>query len=163
MSGGISLSSFSLTIGGITNELLFQQLAAREVKFNEYAHILFGHPTFLSEQESETVKVVKVCCSDLEVGEPSTFGDIVKKAEGIGLKLCPLHLAVFLRLEYLVQPAGPYLTVASAKLDADENFPRGFYLRNFDGALWLRGYCASDDYLWPLESEFVFVKAAGQL
>ena len=86
------------------------------------------------------------------------MAEVVKSAEALGLKICPLSLAAFLRLEYLDQPEGPYLTIVSAKPESDEKYPNGFYLRNFEDTLWLRGYCASDDYQWPLDSEFIFIR-----
>jgi len=44
------------------------------------------------------------------------------------------------------------------KTSKDENYPNGFYLRNIDNSLWLRGYKASEDYEWSLDSEFIFIK-----
>jgi len=32
------------------------------------------------------------------------------------------------------------LTIASVKPEINDNFPNGFYLRNFENVLWLRGY-----------------------
>lgn len=62
-----------------------------------------------------------------------------------------------LRLEYLNQPDGPYLTVASHRPNEDENFPNGFYLRKFENALWLRGYRADGFSGWPGSNEFIFI------
>jgi hypothetical protein len=39
-----------------------------------------------------------------------------------------------------------------------ENFPTGFYLRNHEGSLWLRGYRSIGESEWPVENEFVFLK-----
>lgn len=75
----------------------------------------------------------------------------------LDLKLCPLYLAAFLRLEYLNQPAGPYLTIASNKPEMNEAYPNGFYIRNFENVLWLRGYKADSFAGWPGENEFVFI------
>jgi hypothetical protein len=59
-------------------------------------------------------------------------------------------------LEYLDQPEGPYLTIASEKPKNDDEYPNGFYVRNLDNALWLRGYRASDDYEWPVDHDLIF-------
>ncbi len=75
----------------------------------------------------------------------------------LDLKLCPLYLAAFLRLEYLNQPAGPHLTIASNKPEMNEAYPNGFYIRNFENVLWLRGYKADSFAGWPGENEFVFI------
>jgi hypothetical protein len=81
----------------------------------------------------------------------------VKRASVLGLKPCPLYLAAFLRLEYLDQPAGPYLKIISEPPEKDETYPRGFYIRNFENTLWLRGYRADDFSEWSMPSEFIFL------
>lgn len=148
----------SISIGGVNKEVLIQKLVDHGVQFNVYAHTLFAHPAFAVPEKPEAVDLVKISMSDLGFSEPHMFGDITKKANELGLKLCPLYLGAFLRLEYLEQPESPYLTIASAKPENDDEHPNGFYVRHLDGVLWLRGYRASDDYEWPLDSEFVFVK-----
>lgn len=148
----------SISIGGVDKEELIQQLIDRGVQFNKYAHMLFEHTAFSVGEKTEQVDLVKVNLHDLGISQPCTFADIVSKASQLDLKLCPLYLGAFLRLEYMDQPEGPYLTVASLKPEADENFPNGFYVRNFENSLWLRGYYASADYEWPAESEFTFLK-----
>ncbi|MGZ6458848.1 MAG: hypothetical protein ACXWQX_07400 [Bdellovibrio sp.] len=146
-----------ITIGGLSKEQLLQQLSEASIQFNKYANILFDHPQFLPLSEVEKVKLVKVTLSDLELKDTCSTEEFSDRASMLGLKLCPLYLAAFLRLEYLDQPDGPYLTVASHKPNEDENFPNGFYLRNFENALWLRGYRADGFSDWPGSNEFIFI------
>jgi hypothetical protein len=148
----------SISIGGLTKEALFNQLTISGIQFNKYAHTLFEDSSFSPGDKSEIVNLAKVTLKDLGITKPSPFNEIARKATALNLKLCPLEVGAFLRLEYLNQPEGPYLTIASPKLSSEENYPNGFYIRNLDGALWLRGYYASDDYAWPIESEFIFLK-----
>jgi len=149
-----------ISVGGLTKEQLISQLTEKGVQFNEYANILFKHPNFVPGDKSERVKLVKVKLQDLNLTNPCSFHEIVNKASRLGLKLCPLYLGAFLRLGYLDQAEGPYLTIASLepepKPEIDENFPTGFYLRNFDNSLWLRGYGADGEPEWPIENEFIF-------
>lgn len=133
------------------------RLIDRGILFNEHAKILFEHASFRVGETPEAVDLVRLGVGDLGISQPAFFADIVKKAEALGLSLCPLNLGAFLRLEYLDQAEGPYLIVASLKPESGEDIPNGFYLRNIKDSLWLRGYKASDDYAWPLESEFVFL------
>ena len=69
------------------------------------------------------------------------------------MKFCPLYLAAFLRLEYLDQASGPYLIIASVKPEINDNFSNGFYLRNFENILWLRGYRSDGFDGWPGRNE----------
>lgn len=149
----------TLTIGGITKEALLDQLTKQGIQFNAYAKTLFADPNFWLSEKTEIVNLVKVSLLELGLTKPSYYNDIVASAEAQGLKLCPLSLAAFLRLAYLDQPEGPYLHVASAKPSQDEEYPNGFYLRNLESTLWLRGYRASDDWEWPIDSEFIFIIA----
>jgi hypothetical protein len=153
-----SQSFKKIVIGGVPKDVLIEQLKEAGIKFNEYAKILFEHPSFAESNCRETVSLVKTALSDIGLSNPAVFEEIVAKASELGLKLCPLSLGAHLRIEYLEQPEGPYLTVASEKPVKDEDYPNGFYLRNYEGALWFRGYRATEEYLWPQESEFVFIE-----
>jgi hypothetical protein len=83
---------------------------------------------------------------------------MINRALNHGLRLCPLYLGAFLRLEYPDQPEGPYLTIASPRPENDESFPTGFYIRNIDRSLWLRGYRVEGACDWPQDNEFVFLE-----
>ena len=96
--------------------------------------------------------------SDLGLSSQCSYQAILNQALGMGFKPCPLYLGAFLRLEYLDQSEGPYLTIASPQLENDETYPTGFYVRNFDGSLWLRGYRAIGEAEWPLDNEFIFAQ-----
>lgn len=146
-----------LIIGGLSKEHLVQRLSEAGIQFNKYANTLFEHPQFSPPSETEIVKLVKVTLSDLGLKDTCSAEEFSNRASVLGLRLCPLYLAAFLRLEYLDQPDGPYLTVASQKPNEDENFPNGFYLRNFENALWLRGYRADGFSDWPGSNEFIFI------
>lgn len=147
-----------ISFGGLSKDDLIQKLAQANIQFNSYAHQLFAHHSFVVPDNSTVFKLVKVNLLDLKISNPCSFGEIIRLSIKLGLKQCPLALGAFFRLAYLGQPEGPYLTIASIKPEQDENFPNGFYVRNTDNALWLRGYRASDDYRWPTESEFIFIK-----
>jgi hypothetical protein len=148
----------TISIGGITKDQLIKQLIDAGIQFNEYAKILFEHHAFSPINKSEKVKLVKVTLSDLGMDNPCSFQEVVNRASTLGLRICPLYCAAFLRLEYLEQPEGSYLTVASDKPESDENYPNGFYVRNFNKTLWLRGYRATDFCEWPIDNEFLFLK-----
>lgn len=147
-----------ITIGGIKKEQLLQHLSEAGIQFNQYANILFDHSQFSPSEKAEKVKIVKVTLSDLDLNDTCSAEEFSNRIAELGLKFCPLYLAAFLRLDYLDQASGPYLTVASIKPEIDENFPNGFYLRNFENALWLRGFKADGFDGWPGTNEFILIK-----
>lgn len=145
-----------LVVNDLSKAELISRIQAKGIQLNKYADIIFEDPAFATGRDVEKVKLIKVNLPDLGLTKPTIYQDIVSQAEKFGLKLCPLILAAHLRLEYLDQPEGPYLTVASPKVGNEDTYPRGLYLRNIDSTLWLRGYCASDDWEYGLNMEFVF-------
>ena len=147
-----------IIVGGIGKEQLLQQLSEAGVQFNPYAKLLFEHPHFSPSPKAEKIELVKVSLAYLELKDSCSFQEFSNQTTRLGLKLCPLYVAAFLRLEYLNQPEGPYLTVASFKPETNENFPNGFYLRNYENTLWLRGYRADGFSGWPDGNEFIFMK-----
>jgi hypothetical protein len=147
--------NWKMEVGAAAGEMV-AQLEAAGVKFNAYAERLLAHPSFAA-LDLGSYHVTKMSVRDLGLSAPSTFAEIVSRAESRGVRLCPLGLAAPLRLAYLDQPAGPYFTIASAMPEVSEDFPNGFYLRNFEGSLWLRGYRASADWEFSPESEFGFL------
>lgn len=84
------------------------------------------------------------------------YEDILTKGQKAGLALCPLPLAMDLRLDWLDQPPGPYITLAAERAFEDDLKPCGLYLRRMDERVWLRGYRATRDYVWPPGSLFFF-------
>lgn len=148
----------NIIIGGIPKGTLIRQLSDAGIKFNDYALALFELPEFELPNQQTCIDLVKVSLPQIGLSTPSVFDVIVNQATSQGYSLCPLAVAAYLRLEYMEQPEGPYLTIASKSPVVDPNFPNGFYLRSFENSLWLRGYRASADYLFPAESEFVFTR-----
>lgn len=126
------------------------------IQFNQYAHTLFKHPAFSPSETASSARLVQVSLADLKMQSPCSLEAILTKASHFGLKPCPLSLAAFLRLEYLDQPEGPYLTIASLPPENDETYPTGFYIRNFENTLWLRGYRVDGEPEWPSSNEFIF-------
>lgn len=145
-----------ISTGGLTKGALIQRLINAGIQFNQYAHTLFEHRSFSPEGPIEKVKLVKIKLSDLGLKNPCSFQSIVDRATELGLGLCPLHLGAFLRLEYLSPMEGPYLTIVSLQPENDENYPTGFYIRNFENSLWLRGYRVTGEPDWPIDNEFIF-------
>lgn len=126
---------------------------------NDYADLLFGDRDFTTAPEIRHVQVAFVSTSEIGLPTGGTYMQILTNAARQGLSPCPLELAAHLRLGYLDQPEGPYLTVASADRTADPETPNGFYLRHLDGELWLRGYESGPENIYaPDFSRFVFVQ-----
>lgn len=71
---------------------------------NEYAQQLFASDIFTTSRTKYTVHTVQLTVRDLGYAKGATTYELFKRASDLGLKLCPLELAVYLRLEYVDQP-----------------------------------------------------------
>ncbi len=154
----MSFTRRTLTIGGVTKRELLVRLKEASVSLNDYARELFDDPGFHTMPGSSEVEVVAISLPELGLSEGGTFDQILEHAAAKGLKTCPLEVAPHLRLSYLDQPRGPYLTVASRELHPGTEQPNGFYLRHLDDGLWLRGYESGPENVYaPDFSDFVFL------
>jgi hypothetical protein len=147
-----------LTIGGVEKEELRRRLASASVSLNAYAEQLFEAPEFTVSAYPRQIALITVSLSDLGLHSGGTLPDIFERASTHGYDLCPLEVAPHLRLEFLDQSPGPYLTIASPRpRPHDMDFPAGFYVRRLDDGLWLRGYRTDDDWVFPPDfTRFVF-------
>ncbi|MER2008033.1 MAG: helicase [Psychrobacillus sp.] len=158
----------TLEIGGLTKFQLIQKLENHSIRLNEYAEKLLSDDKFIPSKNKYSVTTVTLTVRELGFREGATMSQIFKRASEVGLNLCPLEVGPYLRLELLDQPEGNTkiqvpqqapsgsITVASEIVSEDDNFPKGFYLRNIDGVLWLRGYIADDLHVWNSEDHFIF-------
>ncbi|MFH4414677.1 hypothetical protein [Vibrio diabolicus] len=149
---------WTFEVGGKTKDELLLQLSDNKISFNAYGTLLFLSEQFLTNKKSKNVTVVALRVDELGFQAGAIYSDIIDAATSRGLKLCSLELAVSLRLHHLKQPDGNQITVASRAVFDDVNYPNGFYLKANGEELWLRGYRASDDWVWEADSLFAFVE-----
>lgn len=149
-----------LRIGGATKVELMGLLSQQGVKLNDYARALFADPAFTTSIEVVDIQLVEVSLPEIGLPDGGRFDQIVANAARFGLEPCPLEVGPHLRLSYLHQPRGPYLTVASPELRPGPETPNGFYLRHLDDGLWLRGYESGPENLYQSDfTDFVFALA----
>ncbi|EII3056937.1 helicase [Vibrio vulnificus] len=149
---------WTFEVGGKTKDELLLKLSENKISFNAYGILLFMSEHFLTNKKPKTVTVVALRVDELGFEAGAIYSDIIDAAISRGLQLCSLELAVSLRLHHLKQQDGNQITVASRAVFDDVNYPNGFYLRANCEELWLRGYRASDDWVWEADSLFAFVE-----
>jgi len=159
----------TIEIGGLTKSQLLQKLQQNSILINRFGERLFVDDKFKTSDVVYSVKTVELKIRNLGFPKGATLSELYRKANQVGLKLCPLELGSYLRLKFLDQPEGfvgkpiwkdrsPYGTVkvASEVLYEDDDFPKGFYLRKIDGVLWLRGYISYDLHVLDPDDHIVF-------
>jgi hypothetical protein len=158
-----------VNVGGASKEQLLMQLTSARIKLNEAAQTLLSSDKFTTSESPRTLTAVELAVRHLGYTQGATMPELQYKAKALGLVLPPIELGPYLRLQYFDQVEGYWghpitqhrappssVTVASAPLMRDDEFPKGFYLRRIQGALWLRGYRSGPEHVYDPDDWFVF-------
>ena len=152
----------------VKKDAILSLLEENGIRVNEYAKAAcFGHPNFSCSSVSGPVPVVIASLSELGCKDGATLPVILQRIPSSGFRLCRPELGLFLRLFWKDQPesrdavlTGRHrapdraVTVLSEPFEADDVFPKGLYLRNVGGALWLRGYVCDALHVWSPDDLF---------
>lgn len=171
-----SVGTRKVEIGGLTKSQLFQKMKQYSILMNEYGERLLADDRFTTSDIKYSLETVELTVADLGFPDGASTTQIFKRANELGLELCPLELGPHLRLEYLDQPEGysgdslqrhqapsGSITIASEILTEDDDFPKGFYLRRINDVLWLRGYRADQLHVWNPYDHFIFCQSNGKI
>ena len=160
----------TVTVGGLTPSQLVHALRTNAIALNELAERLLASAQFTTSPTPYSVPTVELTVGDLGFPRGATSAEFYARAGELGLGLGPLELGPHLRLQYRDQPEGASgqpvrrhqapsgsITIASATLADDDDFPNGFYVRRIEGVLWLRGYRSWPQHVWEADDRFIFV------
>ncbi len=150
---------------------LQQELEAHGIQTNRYAEIFLAHPAVTTEYADE-LAIVIASLQEIGLKDGASLPEIFRHIENTDLCPCPANTGIFLRLAWQDQPqsrnsvlSGTHrspdqaVMALSNILEDDPAFPKGLYLRNVDGSLWIRGYVCDPDYRFSANDLFAFQKA----
>jgi len=156
-------------VGGLTKTQLTLKLQQNSIMMNAYGEMLLDDERFTISDTKYSIQTVELTVANLGFSNGATLPQLYKRADELGLDLCPPELGPYLRLDYMEQPEGNpknliqgkqapsgSITIASEILTEDDDFPKGFYLRKMNGKLWLRGYIADQLHVWNPNDHFIF-------
>lgn len=158
-----------LDFGGTTRREIQAALAEAGVLTNEFADHLLALNVF-DDVPTGYVDIAFVTAATVHPQGPASFTTLMRAARAAGFKQPPIECAPWLRLAVDQDdapdsdlsaghsPSGA-VVIASAPVDDDDDFPKGFYLRRVDGSPWLRGHRFTDEYLFPPETVFALAVA----
>ena len=147
-----------------------KKLEEHKIFINRYAEEFFAHPTFSTEHTSEMIIAI-ASLREIGLENGATLNEIFRQIEKSCFKPCPTNTGLFLRFTWKDQPqsqnsilSGTHhspdqaVTVLSEIIEKDDAFPKGLYLRNVDGRLWLRGYVCDSVHRFSSNDLFAFEK-----
>ena len=158
----------TIKAGCSSADQITKTLDEHSICINRYAEEYFSHPRFSVEcSGSMTVTIASLREIGFENG--ATLDDVFHRLPQVGLRPCSSGTGLHLRLAWSDQPqsrntvlSGAHeapdqaVTVLSEILEQNDDFPKGLYLRNVDGVLWLRGYICDSKYRFPSDAMFAF-------
>lgn len=150
----------------MTAEQSLETLKEYGILTNCYAEKYISHPCFAAREPGEMTAAI-ISLEELGLDRGASLNELFQYIRGTQFSPCPPDTAFFLRLAWTDQPqsqnsilTGTHcspdqaVTVLSNLLERDDAFPKGLYLRNVDGNLWLRGYVCDSVYCFPGEALF---------
>jgi hypothetical protein len=156
-------------IGGQSEKELLSELDKRKksggagkIYVSDYAESMLKNKEFFTQKNKEQAKFVRLKVSDLGFLSNATTDEIYKKAEELGLELCPPETGPRLRLDYekifnREQPRGEYNYIAMKQITDSGGDPGVFSVhRHVDGEQWLDNYWAKPTDEWYPDDRFVF-------
>lgn len=146
----------TVEVGHLSKAELLHEFEQHSIKMNEMGKRLFADAAFARSESPRILKTVELQVRNLGFDKGAIWADIFRAASEHGLALCPIEAGPYLRLQYLDQPEGFWITVASQKMRDVADYPNGFYLRRLTDGLWLRGYTAAPEHLWKADEHFIF-------
>jgi hypothetical protein len=135
-----------------------QALDAAHVRVGDWADEILGRPAFVFSQTRKDVELVIVRVSELGFVRSASLSDIHRRANELGLELCPAEVAPLLRLEYANQPLGEVLNIAMQPIATYGGELITLSIANAGtGPLLIGGEARADLSVHP-QTSFVFVR-----
>ncbi len=142
-------------IGGKSREKLIKELEEKQFVISDYAKSMLKSKDFTTEKNKEKINLVRLTVKDLGFPDSVTIEEIYKRAQELGLELCPAETGPNLRLQ---NSTPDQMLIAMKQITDFDGYPRVFGLGRYGGGLWLDDDWTYPEYRWSPEVEFVFRK-----
>ena len=134
-------------------------LKKADCNIGDWGNDILGKPAFTVAPQETEVELVVVSVAELGFNEGATRADIYKRANELGLDLCPNEVGPQLRLQYKDQPKDEWLLIAMEPItDSDGDLGVFGVRRDGDGAQWLHAYYGLPGSFWLADYRWVFVR-----
>src|SRR5690606_35942613 len=118
----------SIEIGGKTKEQLCSELEQAGVNVTSYAEDMIKSPDFTTLPIAQALDTVKLKVGDLKLSGYPTTDQVYRKAQELGLELCPAEVGPHMRLQTKDQPLGDYYWIGMKQIADSSGDPEVFSL-----------------------------------
>ena len=161
----------TLRAAAVPKDRMAAVLAENAIRTNTHAAAFLAHPELSPALGPEPLTVVIASLRELGFPNGATLEELLRQIPEQGRRLCPAVTGFYLRLAWREQrpstntvlsgqhrsPEGA-VVVLSAPPERSDAFPKGLYLRNVGGELWLRGYICDFLYRYTADDFFAVAK-----
>ena len=132
-------------------------MEAAGINISNYAKSMLKNREFVPGKNPEEATLIRLTVADLGFKSGVTTEQIYKRAQILGLELCPPDTGPNYRLKYQNQPLNEWLYVGMKQVTDPDGYPHVFKLERNDDGLWLLGaYWAKPGHEWYPDFKFVF-------
>jgi len=143
-------------IGGKAKKQLQAELKQAGINVSSYTEDMLKSSDFTTLSKPQNFDTVRLKVEDLGLSGFPTTDQVYKRAEELGLELCPAEVGPHYRLKYADQPLGEWFYIGMKQIADRDGDPLVFRLvRDVDG-LWLDYTWAEPGRKWHPKDEFVF-------
>jgi len=112
-----------LVIGGGIKEQMVAELTSKNIIISHTAQRMLDSNTFTLLPESEIINLVHLQVGSLGLSNFPTVDEIWKRAEELGLELCPPETALLQRVKDINQPLGDFYRIAMKPINDGDEYP----------------------------------------
>lgn len=151
----------TIEIGTFSDSLaLLDAMRAMGCSIGDAAAAALAQPSMAISSTKSAVELVTLSAAELGFrGETASLRQIYSSAQRLGFKLASAEIAPQLRLQYLDQPIGEFLTIGMAPIHTSTGEAVILTVANGGAGLILIGQDGRADVEIPLTSRFVFVRS----
>lgn len=135
------------------------RMAIKKAKMfiGESGDFILGNLAFRVHCKKKKVELVNVSLNELGFENGAACADIFRRAQELGLDLCPAEVGPQLRLQYKDQPKNEWLLIAMEPLhDSSDNLNVFVVERCEDGDRWLDS--GNSFFVWDSDERIVFLR-----
>lgn len=146
-----------ILVGGKTKNELVAEMKSAGMNINSSAEQMMNKKDFVTLKRPEQMQFVRLSVGDL-FGDSNTHttNDIFKRAEKLGLDLCPPDTGPAFRLQYKNQPMGEWFRIGMKPIFDADGCPKVFHLELNGSGLGLNRSSIEPNHRWRSDDVFLF-------